>query len=269
MAQTGARIELPETLSLSKSGVDWTDYAINFWYGCVEMSSACLHCYARTMTERFSKSRFGGATWGKDGVRSPYENAERKAWSINERAAKLGHPLKVFSNDMSDFFEDHPALPHLRTAAWEIIRANRNIEWLLLTKRANLIRGMLPPDFHGGAFSHVHLGVTCEGPELLWRVEALRSIPDWGGVRWISYEPAVGPLHQSIDLSGISWLIYGGESCADNSRRRNDDDGWARGIMQRCRQEGVAFFYKQNSGRPGHLLTTLDGVEIHEYPRFR
>jgi len=268
VADTSERMSL-EAIQLSKSGVDWTDYAINFWYGCVEASTACLNCYARTMTERFSESRFGGATWGRNGVRSPYENADRKAWSINERAAKIGHSLKVFSNDMSDFFEDHPTLPPFRAAAWDIIRANKNIDWLLLTKRANLIRGFLPEDFFGGDFRHVHLGVTCESVDLLWRVDELRAIPEWGGLRWISYEPAIGPLHQAIDLTGISWLIYGGESCADNSRRRDDSDAWAYGIMELCRQNEVAFFYKQNSGRPGHLLTTLDGVEIHNYPRFR
>ena len=261
-------IQLKMLKSVAKSGVSWTDYAINFWYGCTKYSPGCIHCYAQTLTERFSKSNFGGATWGKDGKRSPYDKADQKAAFINNKALKNNTRYRVFSNDMSDFFEAHEALSEYRKEAWNIIRDNTRIDWLLLTKRSEHIQSMLPDDFYSGSYSHVNLGVTCEGVGQLYRLDDLRGIKDWGGLRWVSYEPALNPIHEKANLDKIAWIIYGGESCADQSQIRHADDAWAVALRQRCLEEGVAFFYKQNSARPGHHLTDLNGETIQEYPRF-
>jgi hypothetical protein len=67
-------------------------------------------------------------------------------------------------------------------------------------------------------------------------------------VRFVSYEPALGPL-LGIELTGIDWLIYGGES---GTEFRPDKEQWARDIREQCDRDGVAFFFKQRAARyPG------------------
>ena len=69
-------------------------------------------------------------------------------------------------------------------------------------------------------------------------------------------------LHD-IDLAGIHWLIAGGES---GSGFRPMKDEWALELRDRCREQGVAFHFKQHSAfRPG-TDPLLGGVKYHESP---
>ena len=81
-------------------------------------------------------------------------------------------------------------------------------------------------------------------------------------VRFISAEPLLGPL-PSLDLTGIDWLIVGGES---GPGARAMDPDWARDLRDRCKAAGVAFFMKQMGGlhHGGPIPADLD---IKEYPR--
>lgn len=47
-----------------KTGITWTDHTFNPWWGCVEVSPGCDHCYART-----DAKRYGHDVWGKDAGR--------------------------------------------------------------------------------------------------------------------------------------------------------------------------------------------------------
>lgn len=42
------------------TGIAWCHHTFNPWWGCVEVSPACDHCYART-----EAIRFGHRVWGK------------------------------------------------------------------------------------------------------------------------------------------------------------------------------------------------------------
>src|SRR5258705_8883286 len=93
------------------------------------------------------------------------------------------------------------------------------------------MRRKLPDDI--AARPNVWLGTSVETAEYLWRVDKLLSI-DCAGPRWVSYEPALGPVNfrAYLDLSGIAdargrveWIIVGGESGA---RARPFDPAWAR-----------------------------------------
>src|SRR5450755_643125 len=58
--------------------------------------------------------------------------------------------------------------------------------------------------------------------------------------RFLSLEPLLGPL-PSLNLTGIDWVIVGGES---GPGHRPVDLGWVREIRDRCLGAGVAFFFK-------------------------
>ncbi|MGV7796015.1 DUF5131 family protein, partial [Mycobacterium kansasii] len=53
------------------------------------------------------------------------------------------------------------------------------------------------------------MGVSVENADVLSRVDHLREVQ--AAVRFLSCEPLLGPL-DGIDLSGIGWVIAGGES---------------------------------------------------------
>lgn len=108
---------------------------------------------------------------------------------------------------------------------------------------------------------NVAVGASIESDEYCWRADVLRRIP--AAVRFLSCEPLLGPL-PSLDLSGIDWLIVGGES---GPHHRTMDLDWVRDL--RDRRGEAAFFFKQVGGRtPKAGGRLLDGTTWDEYPVF-
>ena len=99
------------------------------------------------------------------------------------------------------------------------------------------------------------MGVSVESSRYAFRIDHLRSVN--AAVRFISAEPLLGPLPE-LDLSGIGWLIAGGES---GHKARPMEEEWARDLRDQCVAEGVAFFFKQWGGRtPKANGRELDGL---------
>lgn len=90
--------------------------------------------------------------------------------------------------------------------------------------------------------SNVWLGVSVEDARVLWRIDELRKVP--AAVRFLSIEPLIGPL-PSLDLTGIHWVIVGGES---GPGARPMDPAWVRSVRDQCVEQGVPFFFKQWGG---------------------
>jgi protein gp37 len=97
------------------------------------------------------------------------------------------------------------------------------------------------------------------------RADALREVP--ARIRFISYEPALGPL-DDLDLSGIHWVIYGGESGPGHrpEGEPGDPKAWARAMSNKCRIAGLAFFHKQSAASRTEMGIELDGRIIREFP---
>ncbi len=108
---------------------------------------------------------------------------------------------------------------------------------------------------------NVWLGTSIELNEYCWRADYLRQAP--ASVRFLSLEPLLGPL-PDLDLTGIDWVIVGGES---GPRHRRMELGWVRDIRDRCQQHSVPLFLKQLGGRtPKASGRLLDGRTFDEYP---
>lgn len=75
---------------------------------------------------------------------------------------------------------------------------------------------------------NLHLGVSIESNRYAWRANYLRATP--AAVRFVSAEPLLGPL-TDLDLTGIDWVIVGGES---GPRARPMNPAWARDLRDRC-----------------------------------
>ncbi len=179
----------------------------------------------------------------------------------NKAALKAGERRRVFCGSMCDWAEDHPTTEAQRPKLWHAVRATPGLNWLLLTKRPERVAACLPPDW-GEGYPNVWLGTSIENADYIGRADALRSIP--ARVRFISYEPALGPL-DGLNLAGIHWLIFGGES-GSNFRAPEGWQDWARSIRDRCAASGTAFFFKQSPGLRSGMGETLDGREIRQYP---
>jgi protein gp37 len=72
--------------------------------------------------------------------------------------------------------------------------------------------------------------------------------------KFLSLEPLLGPL-PDLDLSGIYWVIVGGES---GSGARHILEEWVIDIRDQCLAAGVPFFFKQwggmNKKKAGRVL---------------
>lgn len=237
--------------------IAWTDHTFNPWMGCVKVSAGCQNCYAETLT----KNRMGLSLWGpastttRQVTKSPWTNVIK--W--NNQAKQDGLQRKVFCASLCDVFEDHPVANATRPRLWDLIEQCTSLDWQLLTKRPERIEQNLPSNW-GDGWQHVWLGTSVEDMRVSHRVDHLRHIP--AVVRFISYEPALGSLN-GLDISGIDWIIYGGES---GPGHRKEDKQWARDMHAKCSENGTAFFHKQSAGYRTELGIELDGKIVRQYP---
>jgi protein gp37 len=156
---------------------------------------------------------------------------------------------------------DNKAPKGARDDLFHIIRHTPTLDWLLLSKRPENISKMLPADW-GDGYSNVWLGTTAEDQkhyDRRWSV--LRRTP--AVVRFISYEPALGPLNIAGHWGHYpDWIICGGES---GSQARYMEPKWAYDLRDQCSRLDVPYFFKQMSKKapiPEDLL-------VREFPDLR
>lgn len=237
----------------TNSSIEWTDATWNPVRGCTKISPGCKHCYAHTFAERFR------------GVPNhPYE----QGFDLKLVPEKLNDPFKwkspkkVFVNSMSDLFQDGIADSYIRRVVSVMVEADWHI-YQVLTKRAERMQSLLSDSLQfAAAKGNIWWGVSVEDRKFgLPRIEHLRKSP--AKVKFLSVEPLLEDLGE-LDLTGISWVIVGGES---GPGARPLDAIWVRRILHQCRAFRVPFFFKQWGGvqkkKNGRLL---DGRIYDEYP---
>ncbi|MBY6274204.1 MAG: hypothetical protein CW346_18810 [Bacillaceae bacterium] len=240
------------------SAIEWTHATWNPITGCDEVSPGCDHCYARRLARRLQAM---GVTQYANGFEVSFHE------SVLRKPLRWKRPRLIFVNSMSDLF--HPKVP-LRADpragkpfgiidVFEVMKAAYWHQFQVLTKRpqraSRIVDKLFWPD-------NVWVGVSVENSDYLWRVDHLRRLP--AAVKFLSLEPLLGPL-DTLDLTGIDWVIVGGES---GPGARPMDPNWVRAIRDKCVEAGIPFFFKQwggtNKNRTGRLL---DGVEWSQFPR--
>ncbi|MGE3624111.1 MAG: DUF5131 family protein [Bdellovibrionales bacterium] len=279
------------------SGIEWTHHTFNPWIGCQKVSPACDHCYAEAYDLRYN----AGKHWGAKAER---RRTSEKNWNLpvkwNNQAIVRNERYRVFCASLADVFDN--AVPAAwREDLWALIRRTPRLDWLLLTKRPQNIRKMLPADW-GAGYQNVQLGTTVENQtEAERRIPHLMDIPC--AVRFLSCEPLLGPIDLQFiaqrpgdggdhyinalegtlwdDVNGgiegvweheakIDWVIAGGES---GPQFRPTEEAWFRALRDQCRENDTAFLFKQFSGVSQHeikkLGRVLDGVVHNEYPKPR
>jgi protein gp37 len=216
------------------SHIEWTDATWNPVRGCTKISPGCTHCYAETFAERFR---------GVPG--HPYE----RGFDLRLVPEHLFDPFRwpkakmVFVNSMSDLFHKDIPTSYIEVVARVMCEASWHT-YQVLTKRAERLRELLCADLRLAADEqHIWWGVSVEDRKYgLPRVESLRRTP--AKVRFLSIEPLLEHLGE-IDLTGIHWVIVGGES---GWGARPMDEAWVLSIMEQCQRANVPFFFKQWGG---------------------
>lgn len=237
------------------SSIEWTEATWNPTTGCDRVSAGCDNCYALTLSKRLKA--MGAAKYQNDGD----PRTSGPGFDLTTHPDALDVPLRwhqprlVFVNSMSDLFHARVPLAFIRDV-FDVMASTPQHTYQVLTKRSLRLRraaGSLdwPPN--------VWMGVSVEDASQLKRLDDLRAVP--AAVRFLSAEPLLGPLHRlaaPIDLTGINWVITGGES---GPRARTCEPAWVRDIRDACADRGVAFFHKQWGGRtPKAGGRQLDGL---------
>jgi protein gp37 len=300
------------------SKIEWTDHTFNPWWGCTKVHAGCKNCYAETLDHRW-----GGNHWGPNAPRRMVLGEWGKPAKWNRDAEKAGKRARVFCASMADLFERYNpvepvvdqqgkpiviprdfvvqygnfggpgttwTVPALRARVFDIIAETPWLDWLLLTKRPENVKKMVPTGWFTKWPENVMIGTSpCD------QATADKCIPELlqiTGRRFLSMEPLIGPVHLPEwwkpvyknehyqgwevpghkgvrthggldDCIGVDWVIVGGES-GPGARPCNVE--WVRSIVEQCKAAGVPCFVKQLGafavGEPGtdYVRTEINGL---------
>lgn len=239
--------------------------------GCTAVSPACDGCYA----EAWVNGRMGG-DFSQRRVTSDENWSKPLRW--NRAAAAEGRRDRVFCASLADVF-DNKWPEGVRERLWRLIYSTPHLDWLLLTKRPQNIRKMLPaPEEWARIRRRVWAGITAENQtELDRRAPALFEAFgwDWPAVFFASCEPLLGPLNlqpwlhpviascpsgfcrhgqrcehegdlrrgcEGVVRPAFDWIIGGGET---GKGARPVHPRWADDLALQCDRARVPFLWKQ------------------------
>jgi protein gp37 len=254
--------------------ISWTDITTNpihivredganGGHFCRKVSPGCLHCYSETQNQ---SGYFSFAS------KLPYAGQAPENLmfddAVMEKLLRMRSSKKVFLCSMTDLFGDWVPDEWI-DKAFAYIVLSRQHTFQVLTKRPERMESY----FHGNqkriadaaialakklgwvrskyefceefdscsAFANIWLGCSVENQEMadrripyLWKTPAV--------IRFLSCEPLLESIDISDYLSGLDWVIIGGESGA---KSRPCHSQWIESIVTQCQQAKVSVFVKQ------------------------
>ena len=211
--------------------------------GCTKASAGCAHCCAERIALRLKEQ---GQRRYRNGFRvtlHPESLREPLHWR---------KPRMVLTCSMADIFHDSVPVAYLQRVFAVMERACQHA-FMVLSKRSGRMADLAPSLLGAGPDvpANVWMGVSVESEATVRRLDDLRSVD--AAVRFVCMEPLLGPV-PALDLSGIDWVIVGGET---GPGARIMDPAWARDIRDQCVDAGVRFMFKQWGG--AIKGSTLDG----------
>lgn len=206
--------------------IEWTDKTWNPITGCTKQSTGCLHCYAEVMSRRLKAMGL-----------NKYVNgfAVTLHEDCLEEPLKWKQPHNIFVCSMSDIF--HKEVPfEFIDKMFSVIEKTPQHRYQILTKRAE----RMAEYFSSHKIpENIWLGVTVEAQCSRFRIDYLRHLQ--ASVKFLSCEPLVEDLGE-LDLTGIDWVIVGGES---GQQARPMQESWVVNIRRQVERQGTRFFFKQ------------------------
>lgn len=319
---------------MPKTSIEWTDYSWPVVNGCRRISAGCGTgraggCYAERLaaTRLKHNDRYRGLAVMTD--HGPQWTGETRLIEKELRAPlSIRKPSRIFVADMGDLFYDKVPFAAIDRVFAVMLLAPRHT-YQILSKRPARVREYLAGsryrEINAAAWEIVGRDVLPDPrgeepmPTLPWwigtSVEDQRTaderIPEllrarelalFGDVAWVSYEPAIGPVHfderwlvgafdhcpedseqdgcagcpgfnargydgdcRAVRGPALDWIVVGGES---GPGARPFDLAWARSTIEQCRAAGVPAFVKQiGSGMRLHTHAHGRGAHVSDSDR--
>jgi protein gp37 len=206
--------------------IEWTDKTWNPVTGCTKVSAGCVNCYAEIMARRLCA--MGQAKYQNEFCLTMHEE-------VLDEPLRWKSPHAVFVCSMGDLFHEEVSTVFL-DRVMQVLEQTPHHNYQILTKRAK----RMAEYFSEHPVPHnAWLGVSVENAQTKQRIDYLRTIN--AGIRFLSCEPLLDDLGE-IDLSGIDWVIVGGES---GSKARPMKKEWVLSIKEQSEKQGSVFFFKQ------------------------
>jgi len=211
------------------SDIEWTGSTWNPLTGCSKLSAGCKNCYAERMAKRLQA--MGNTSYAKGFQPSIHEH-------LFKIPLRWRRPRMVFVNSMSDLFLDDFSDQVIQRLFGVMRRAHWHT-FQILTKRSGRLLQMCDKLTWT---PNIWMGVTVESGDYKFRIDDLRKTG--ASTKFLSMEPLLGPV-ANLDLTGIDWVIAGGES-GPSARAMAQE--WVVSIRNVCVRSGIPFFFKQWGG---------------------
>lgn len=161
--------------------------------------------------------------------------------------------------DTPDFFDSVTVSTKASNEAWQTIRETQRLQWVIPTRRPDLITSSLPSTWIGKGFQNVCVAYMAGSDvDLAGNLHALRSAPLQHRMIILSSSSVPGDLTEH--LKGIDWVVFTGNPA---------DAALAETIGSACRQTGAAFLFHQSDRRPENASTvgaSKDGSSWATHP---
>lgn len=249
-----------------QTAIEWTDATWQIITGCSVLSAGCRRCYAMRLAGtrlRNHPSRAGLTIDTKAGPVWTGEVRFNKQWA--HQPLEWRKPRMIFVCAHADLFHERVPddwIDHVFAVAslcpqhtFQILtkRARRMREyfaapnvWARIEVAARVIHKqrtgeIIPGKTPIGPLRNCWLGVSAEDQRNAnERLDDLIHVP--AHIRWVSAEPLLGAIDFSPWMSGLDWIVVGGESQHD-ARPMHPD--WVRSIRDQCASATVPMLFKQ------------------------
>lgn len=239
----------------SKSNIGWTESTWNPSTGCSKVSAGCDNCYAEKLSLKLQASNISKYKKGFDLVMHEKDIELPLRWK---------KPRRIFVNSMSDLFHEKMEFEFIDKCFKTMMTARQHV-YQILTKRPFIMEKYSKRfmEKYGEPIpNHIWMGVSVENQSVIKRIDMLKNVSC--AIRFISFEPLIGPISNNVDLTKIDWAIIGGES-GENFRPVKEE--WINNLIKTCEDQNVKIFFKQWGGlRPLSNGRTINGRRYDEYP---
>ena len=211
------------------SSIEWTEATWNPVTGCNKISPGCKNCYAERMAKRLK-------AMGKERYANGFEVTLQP--DVVDLPLSWKKPRVIFVNSMSDLFHKDVPVDFIKRC-FEVMSEANHHTFQVLTKRPERVVEL---DGDLDWSPNIWMGTSVETKEYAYRSKVLSRTS--ANIKFLSVEPLLGPIPR-LPLSGIDWVIVGGES---GPKSRPMETQWVTQIRDRCTKYDVPFFFKQWGG---------------------
>lgn len=265
------------------------------WH-CTHVAEGCRFCYAEAMNRRLGT-----------GLEYTAQNRTQVDWYLKDLVLPLKwkEPQKIFTASMTDLFHED-VFSYWLDRIYAVMALSPQHTYQNLTKRSErrqkylsdpavqhrverqietLVSGGNAPAVAGieWPLPNVWEGTSVAHDADMGQVQALIKTP--AALRWVSYEPAIGPVdwypwlgtglrdqlpetHWDGQIeevfTGLHWIVVGGESGA---QARPFDLQWARDTITAGQKAQVPVFVKQLGSRPYQRVPDPFNEDPHQFLR--